>query len=325
MKNLLLPLLLLGVVLAVPHSASSAESDGLPQWRTPSSIKPDKFPEIDKQLAQKVDTCQVLHPTKHVFFFKQWHLAPSADTRTEIAQSMEAPQHDNQLAIFIQLDRWVRNKKAIQMYAEGCAWPQDITMSSSDKFNGWTVADLSKKADDLNFADIMTNIGYKISARWKNQARVRCGDDSDAMKSNLRAFSDARGILGYLTRLEQNRKNPEGAKIYLEGVVELYHLSKDTTVDQAIFRLNLELKKSVDAIEHWIDVRNQRLVDAIMEDDSKFSAVVFGGAHAAGVRKLLEKRGVGCSIVEPWGYRDDELEMLDNLRHLVNDRLKPTT
>jgi hypothetical protein len=282
-------------------------------------------PELRKELTQKVETCHVKHPSKYVYFFKQWHLAPSKDTRTEIEQSLEAPQHDNQLAIFIQLDKWIREKQKMAIYAEGCAYPNEINSHSEDKFNGWTVADLSTKANDSNYADIMTNIGYKIAARWKRNARVVCGDDSDAMRLGLRSFSDARGILGYLSRLEQYKLTPEKSKGYLDDVIELYHMSKETTADQAITRLNLELRKTVDSIEHSIAVRNERLVNAIADDDSRLVAVVFGGAHAAGVQKLLEKRGIGCSIVEPWGYQDDEAEMLEHLKRLIDERIKPGT
>jgi hypothetical protein len=162
---------------------------------------------------------------------------------------------------------------------------------------------------------------YKLEAKWKNQLKARCGDDQDAILKNSLAFSEARGTVGYTLRLEQFRNEPARAQGYLEDVVRLYHLAPNTTVDQAIQHLNLELKKSLDSVERWIDVRNGKLVDAIISDPSPVVAVVFGGVHAAGVQKLLERKGIGCTVLEPVGYRNDEAEMISTLHRLVNERI----
>jgi hypothetical protein len=271
--------------------------------------------------AKLVSTCQVTKPSKQVIFFKQWHLAPGVNTQ-DILKSKRQPQYRNQKALYEELDRWIQEKKDFPLFAEGCASPRQINSSATEKFNGWSIAALSAKASSPDYADILTNVSFKLEAKWKDQLKAFCGDDQDAIHQNLLAFSDARGAVGFLTRLEQYRKDPIHAESYLDGVIDLYHLPPGTTVDQAIARLNLELKKIVDSLEHWIDVRNQKLVDAISANPSPVVAVVFGGAHAAGVQKLLEKKGIGCSILEPEGYQDDEGALLQALKDLINQRLQ---
>ena len=46
-------------------------------------------------------------------------------------------------------------------------------------------------------------------------------------------------------------------------------------------------------------------------------AIVYGGMHAAGIMKLLEEKGVHCTVVEPDGYRDDEAGLLARLNELI--------
>jgi hypothetical protein len=174
------------------------------------------------------------------------------------------------------------------------------------------------------YSDVLTNVSFKLEAKWKDKLKVFCGDDEDSIKKNLAAFSDARGVVGFLTRLEQFRKDPVHAETYLDGVIDLYHLPPSTTVEQAIAKLNLELKKVVDSVEHWVDVRSQKLVAAVVADPSPVVTVVFGGAHAAGVQKLLERNGIGCSILEPDGYQDDEGALLQALKQMVDQRIKQT-
>jgi hypothetical protein len=284
-----------------------------------------ELPKVDSKFVRVSDSCDVKSPKKFVYFFKQWHLSPTVNTRASVSDSLKLPQHVNQTAIYKQIDQWIQRNDSIELIAEGCPAPRAIDAKSPEKFNGWTVADLSERSSDPSYADIVTNVAYKIEAKWKTKVKTQCGDNAEAMKEILLAFSDSRGILGYSARLQQYQSDPEQSKIYLDGVIESFHLPKDTTIPQAQAELNRQLKGVVDRIEHWIDVRNEKLVDEIAsspETDPSIFAVVFGGVHAAGVKKLLEAKGIGCTILEPKGYKDDEATLVEQLKLLVDQRMK---
>lgn len=275
--------------------------------------------EISPQWAKSVGTCQVTGtPKKQVYFFKQWHLAPGVDTTQDPEEALHRyPQFENQRAIYEQIDLWIADQAVSFLIAEGCPAPREIDSSSPEKFNGWSVEKLALQANSPQFKDLLTNVGYKLEAKWRKKLSARCGDDPGAIKKNLVAFSDARGNLGFLSRLKQYEKDPARAKTYLEGVIELDHLSASTKVSQAIERLKADLKKNVEDIQRWIEIRNEKLVAAIEAVPAARVVVVFGGAHAKGVQALLEKKGIGCTILEPVGYRDDETLMLGQLKSLI--------
>ena len=42
-----------------------------------------------------------------------------------------------------------------------------------------------------------------------------------------------------------------------------------------------------------------------------------GGMHAAGLVRELERLGLGCTVIEPTGYRDDEAALLAELEAAV--------
>jgi hypothetical protein len=282
-------------------------------------------PDIDPHLARIVDHCQPaarpLKQAKQVLFFKQWHLAPKTLT-TDIESSKKLPQYLNQKELYEQVDAWIVQKKVSALIAEGCPYPRAVSLDSPENFNGWTVSSLSARSGQSDYADVLTNVAFKLEAKWKSVLIASCGDDEDASKNGSLAFSDGRGVVGFLSRLEQYRNDPDHARTYLDGVIEIYHLSPSTTVEQAIHHLNLELKKVVDSIEKWTEARNEKLVRAILANPNPVIVTVFGGAHASGVKTLLEKNGIGCTILEPVDYRDDESELLAQLKTLVSQRLR---
>lgn len=275
-------------------------------------------PTIDASRLHVVETCRATKATKLVYFIKQWHLSPSVNTETDPSSSRKLPQYKNQRAIYDELDSWIQAHELNVLYAEGCPIPKNVDGSLGLKFNGWSLEALAAYSKRPEFADVVTNVAFKLEAKWGDRLKAHCGDDADALRRNMLAFSDARGVLGYLTRIQEFEKDPKRVKLYLDGVIELYHLPAGATITQAEARLGTELKKSVGEIEKWIEVRNQKLVDAIAGDPSPVVAVVFGGAHASGVKKLLEEKGLGCTVLEPAGYHDDEAEMLSRLHALVN-------
>ena len=249
-------------------------------------------------------------------------MPPSVNT-TDIESSKKLPQYANQTAIYEQLNSWISAGKLKTIIAEGCGGQStshsnsEATFKTDVHFNGWDLAALKAASTSENYDSILTSVPLKLEAKYGDKIHTLCGDDEALIKKNSLAFSDARGELGFLTRLEQNQNNPDRAKLYLDGVIELYRLPAGTTIAQAITRLKSELQKSVDQVEQGIQKRNEHLVDVISSAprDSNI-VVVFGGAHASGVESLLEKKQMNCTIVEPSGYQDDEDQLLQKLKEL---------
>jgi hypothetical protein len=278
---------------------------------------------LNPAFAKSIDTCKTAKPSAHVWFFKQWHLGPKLDT-TDIKKSLSLPQEANQRAIFEQLDSWISSRKLKIIIAEGCG-SGEMTEATALKFNGWDVTGLKSQSTKADYDSILSSVPLKLEAKYGSKIHVVCGDDEELAKKNALAFSDARGELGYLTRLEQYKNDPSKAADYLEDVVKLYHLPADTTVAQGISKLRSELKTSIDQVQQFIQKRNEHLVEvAAKVAQSKTSsddiAIVFGGAHAEGVKTLLEGKLLTCDIVEPAGYPTDdrdEAKMIKRLKELL--------
>ncbi len=266
--------------------------------------------EVDPNNGKVVNRCKTSKPSKHVTLFKQWHLPPGLSTREKV-DSKPLPQEKNQTAIFNQLDQWVVKKQITEVYAEGCVGELDET--SNLNLNGWTIADLKSQLKQPNYPQLLASAPMKIEAKHAQGVRTICADDEKLIREGNLALSDARGILGFLTRLEQHKNEQVRAKTYLDGVIELYKLPAKTTVSQAVQKLKTELKSSVQRLKTSLEKRNAVAVEKIKGSKEKDVAVVYGGMHAAGILKLLEKAGLGCSIVEPIGYQDDEAKLLKTL------------
>jgi hypothetical protein len=286
-------------------------------------------PVLDSRWGRVVSECKVSRgssKTPHVWIFEQWHLAPGVTTfapATPVPVSGQWPQQENQTVIYRQLDEWVRRRQVVEIYAEGCDAKRgggkngEIGKDFGESFNGWNLAALEKAASTPDvasaFDEIISSVPLKLEARHGEQVRVLCADDQEGLKAGLAAFSDARGQLGFLTRLSQNRKDPKRAKIYLDGVIELYRLPAATNVDTAIARLKVELKSSIARIRDSIEKRNQVAVKRVAGSGLHEAAIVFGGVHAPGLVAGLEREGLGCTVVAPTGYVDEDSELVKKL------------
>ena len=271
--------------------------------------------ELESSLENKVvASCKPTASKKHVWLFKQWHLSPSVDTK-DFAKAAALPQAKNQTSIYQQLDRWITDGKLSFLVAEGCTG--ELTADSNLTFNGWTGQMLKAEASKAHYAEIISNVALKLEAKHGETLKTLCGDDPALLKENSLAFSDARGALGFLTRLDQHKNDPARAKNYLAGVIEIYKLPKTTTIQQALARLKKELKSSLSRVQSAIKKRDAMAFQGLKQLTSPESAIVFGGLHTKGIVALLEKNGVNCTVVEPAGYQNSENELLEQLENLI--------
>lgn len=243
----------------------------------------------------------------HVYFFKQWHLAPEVDTRT----GKKYAQSQNLEAIYLQLDAWIQNNELSEIFAEGCEG--EINLTSNFKVNGWGLQDLMGKVNTPGYSEIETSVPLKLEAKYGEKIRAICGDSKRLVKEQLLSFSDARGETGYLTRLVQFKDDPVRAKPYLKDAVKLFNLPPNSSTQQVIKVLIRTLESTMHKIRATIEKRNQHLVDILLAAKTKSIAAVFGGMHAEGVAKILERRHVHCTVVEPVGYQNEEPMLLDQM------------
>jgi hypothetical protein len=255
---------------------------------------------VDPSLGVIVEECEVKDAKRHVWIFKQWHLAPSVNTHIENANP---PQRENQRAIFQQVEKWVDKSDITTIYAEGCSG--EITEHFPKTFNGWDFKTLEDRAKDKNFDEIVTLIPLKLKAKYHDKVKVQCADDESVIQKQNESLSDARGTVGFLTRIEQLKGNPQRVKIYVEKAAEMDHLPKGSSMDRVVKKLNEDLKTEVGLVQLGIDKRNESFAKSIAQGSSE-SVLVVGGLHAKGLVELLKKKEIDCTVIEPKGYRSED-------------------
>ncbi|MEW6057552.1 MAG: hypothetical protein AB1540_13145 [Bdellovibrionota bacterium] len=266
--------------------------------------------QIDPLLGRVVAQCRKGNGEKAVWIFKQWHLAPSTMTQDQNA-SGKLPQAKNQAALYQQLDRWVSSGFLKEIIVEGCSG--ELSQNSTTKFNGWDISSLKKETEKKSYASILSHIGLKLEAKHADKITTLCGDEDALVKEANLAFSDARGTLGFLSRLDQHKNNPARAQVYLEGAREAFGLPKSASYSEVERRLKQELKEAVTRIEASSEKRNRLAISKLKHATSRNVALLYGGSHGAGIKKLLEEEKLDCNIVEPIGYVDDEEELFKKL------------
>ncbi len=265
-------------------------------------------PGLDNQLGKIVGSCQNKKSAKHVWLFKQWHLGAKINTK-------ESPtpraQDENQTAIYQQVESWIKANELFDIIAEGCTG--EITVGFTPVFHGWSFSDLSIASTQNNYEKIDAHVPLKIKAKYKDAIQVICGDREDLIQETLLAFSDARGSLGFFTRLS----DPSKGKKYLAAAIGIYNMPLNTKLDQAKARALQELKISIDRAKAALLKRNENIVATLIKSSSKEDVVIFGGVHATGIIELLNQKGISCDVVEPKGYQNDEVALLERLELLV--------
>jgi hypothetical protein len=243
-----------------------------------------------------------------VWIFKQWHLSPGVDTKTSAPTGL--PQEKNQVAIYRQLEKWISEARLSNLVAEGCSGA--MAEGFAAKFNGWTLAELKKRAQDAEYVQILAPIPMKLEAKFGEKLNTVCGDDEKLIQAQSLALSNLRGLMGYLTRIEEFKAKPERAKAYLDGAREVLKLKAGASIEEVTKSLKAELKSEFAKIQSITASRNEKFAQTAIAVRGKGVdiAIVVGGLHADGIRKILGEKGLGCRVIEPSGYRPDDEEMV---------------
>ncbi len=231
------------------------------------------------------------------------------------------PQFKNQKNLFLQFEKWLKEKKFDTLLVEGCAG--EINASFKPVFNGWGFDSLHAKSKEKAYSDILTHAGLKLEAEFGDQLRTVCADVEAEIKSGQLAMSDARGDSGYLARLVEYQDQPEKAKTYLEGTIEALKLPSNTTNAQAILALKKDIKTAFDRFMKSVEVRNAEAVKVLLAETAAHSgkkpiALLFGGLHAKGLKAELEKGKFNCKIFEPMGYESEDEALVEKLQKLLS-------
>ncbi len=258
-------------------------------------------PIIDESLFSSITSCQEGSNTDHfVYFLKQWHLGPKADTA--VRPPADFPQYRNQQAIFAQLIEWSHKDIAGTVLMEGCEG--ELGSNIKARFNGHDVESLSKLSDD-DLSYVLTHLGlkyYVYSARHPSRLKVKCGDDQKLIEAHSLSFSDLRGYMGFYDRLAHNKNsNPDLYQKYAAGAREVLKLG--ATGGEVEEALKEKIVEKIDLFESYIKERNDVFLREVQENKGN-SFVVLGGVHAKDFQEKLEALGIGCKIMTPLGYPD---------------------
>lgn len=275
--------------------------------------------EIDEELFASISECESPKlkdaPEKFVYFLKQWHLGPNADTTKRPAT--EFPQYTNQQAIFAQIIEWTHKETKAAIFMEGCEGVLD--QSFKGRYNGHDLASLSKLSDeDLSLT--LTHLGLKFlsySLRHPGSLSISCGDDDELVAAHSLSFSDLRGYVGFLERLEHNKKtNPALYAKYADGARSVLKLEGDKSDVEAA--LSKKISEKVDLFERYVKERNDVFLSHI-DQTAGPAIVILGGVHADDFKAKLEAKGIGCKILTPVGYpNSDDSGLLKELREKFN-------
>lgn len=275
-------------------------------------------PTVDKKLMKVTHHCAVKGATSHVWVVKQRHAPPGLDTKSSAAAG--SAYRANQSAVYRQLESWVGRGQVPVVVAEGCQGSLDDR--EDIKFNGWSLADLKARSRRKDYADLVSSVPLKLEARFGAKVKTVCGDDESLLKETNRAFSDARGTVGFLTRIQQYRDDPERLHTYLDGVRELYKLPASAGADEAVAKLKADLKGAVDRIEALGRKRDEKPVEVVAGLGAAQIAMVYGGSHAKGIADALKAKGIDCTVLEPVGYVPDGESGEEGLMLRLKEALK---
>jgi len=290
-------LIFLLVVAGCQTSTKKASFEASPVWGTFSSADADA---ANNEVAEAT-----------VFVASQWHLSPSVSTK--IGSPKRIPQEENQVALYNQIAAWVQNKGLRFVIVEGCEG--EIEDSFDKSFNGWSLQDLGELQESERVY-IMTHIGLKLKARFKQKLRVICGDSEKLIKDHLLALSDLRGLLGFRMRLESIKKEkPDQLESYLVSVRKVVGLSSNENYEVVIRRIEEEMRKSFQRYQTLINERNQFFVKAA--ERHRPAVIVVGALHVENLKAELEKEGTSVAIYTPKGLVGDEGNVMKQFEKLL--------
>lgn len=269
--------------------------------------------ELNPEWAKEVGQCAGTGQSQ-IWLFKQWHLSPGTQSRDEL-QAKSLPQMANQRAIFLQLNRWIQAGQVKTVIGEGCEG--ELNTGVALRFNGWSINDLSLRALQTQYEDVVSHVPMKLEALHDKSVDTWCGDSEKLMREHSLAFSDARGMAGFIGRIQEFQNDPEKVQSYVESVTKLFQLKKNQTVESVLQELKRRLRQKVDRIEQLFSERNEAFLKVIKARSSKPLAVVIGGMHVADLQAKLEKNKLSCTVVEPVGYASGDEKLISQLRTLL--------
>jgi hypothetical protein len=243
---------------------------------------------------------------------KQWHLAPSTVTK---GFKERYPHEKNQSAIYIALADRMKNKKLDLVVAEGCEG--EIDDSFAKAFYGWDLPSLKKIAQTKSFQKILAHLPMKLEARFGDKLTTMCGDNDKLIQEGLVRLSNMRGWIGYYSRLNDSKTDPEKVKQFSESAAALLKESKDATPEILLPKIKERLNAELTGFTKSLNDRNDSFVKVLQATTFKNAAIVIGGLHAADLKTKIEAAGFNCDLMEPTGYAREDEQLISEFQKAV--------
>ncbi|MGE0763688.1 MAG: hypothetical protein AB7N80_10460 [Bdellovibrionales bacterium] len=270
--------------------------------------------KLNPEWGSSIGSCNTKDSKGKVWIFKQWHLGPQVKTIDLIA-AQNLPQAPNQRALYSQLAEWIQSGQLRTVLAEGCEGVIDEKFTET--YNGWNLQLLKAKSQEGGYDQVITHIPLKLEAHFGARVDTLCGDSQKLVQKHSLLFSDMRGLIGFKTRLEQYKNDPEKVKPYLDSFIEINNLPVKTNVKQAIAKVRGKLKNKMTELKEIFGLRNQTFVQAIQKSGALEVALVVGGLHAADLKQRLQKALYDCEVVEPKGYNSEDEKLIELLEKQI--------
>lgn len=229
-------------------------------------------------------TSLVASEKKTIALLGQYHLSAKAITK-DIEQSKQLPQFNNQKAIYLVLDEWVRNKKLQLIISEGCEGEIDEKFRPS--FNGWNYLSLRKNRKLSVYEDILTLVPLKIEAKYDKEIKTLCGDDLQMIAKHQLLFSDLKGYIGFFTRLKESVAGTKKYESYLRALED----SEKRKIKQPVDYLKKKIKGLIEQEEAMVSQRNKSFLKVVQGSEASTVAIVIGNRHLEDLKTSLEKQG----------------------------------
>lgn len=261
----------------------------------------------------KVASCDAPKGAKKVLLIKQWHLSPRTITK---GFKEKYQQEKNQTAIYKNLNEQVKKKKLQLVVAEGCEG--EINSDFKTTFNGWDLESLRKQSQTKGFDKIITNVPLKLEARWGDKLLTLCGDnDKLIQEGNLRS-SNLRGWMGFWTKLNEGKGDPDKLKLYSEAAADLLKMPKDTAIEKLQAKIKERFKEELDLFATSLKERNTSFVNVLKDRQFDTAAIVIGGLHADDLKAKLQAAGLACEVLEPTGYVREDENLIKEFQRALN-------
>ena len=233
-----------------------------------------------------------------VTIYKQWHLSSKVNA-LDIEATKKLPQFENQKDIFEAIESSIQKNKKILLLSEGCSIGTEIDMKFPTTFNGWNMSLLDAKKTQADYSQVLAPIPMKVEAKYTAESQTLCADDTELMKKNDLALSDARGYLGFYMRLKEVKdKDPKKFQFYKNALEE----TENKKIADPVQYSKQKVLASLELFKKYRSERNNSFITLVQKHLKENPIIVIGGLHAIDLKNRLDSLHIKNIVITPKGY-----------------------